>query len=109
MQIQEIMTQNPESVAPNDPLCVAAEKMSHLNCGVIPVVEDGKVCGIITDRDIVVRAVAKHKDPERSLIKDFMSNSVASCSIESRVPSRLQKLWRNDKSADYLSSIKTKN
>lgn len=79
MQVQEIMSQNPEWVAPNDALCVAAEKMSRLSCGVIPVVENGTVRGIITDRDIVIRAVAKHKDPEKCLIKDFMSNSVASC------------------------------
>lgn len=82
MKIQEIMTQDPEFIAPSETLCVAAEKMRRCDCGVVPVVENGKLIGVITDRDIVIRAIAKHKDVEKEKVKDFMSDGVTSCTQE---------------------------
>jgi CBS domain-containing protein len=59
MNVRDVMTSNPRTVAPNDSIQVAARIMKEEDCGVVPVVENGKPVGIITDRDIVIRAVAE--------------------------------------------------
>jgi len=79
MKISDIMTQNPETISPNASLSEAAEKMSRVGCGALPVVKEGMVVGIITDRDIVVRALAHYNDPEEALVQDFMSYDIAYC------------------------------
>ena len=59
-QAAEIMTPDPVSIGPRETLQRAAQLMDELNVGALPVCEDGEVLGIITDRDIAVRAVAGH-------------------------------------------------
>lgn len=59
MQVSEVMTSNPVSVGRTDSLQQAARLMSDNDCGSLPVTDDERVCGVITDRDIAVRAVAK--------------------------------------------------
>ena len=58
MNVQEVMTPNPRTVGPDDTHQTAAQIMREEDTGVVPVVEDGRVVGIVTDRDIVIRAVA---------------------------------------------------
>ena len=58
MNVQEVMTPNPRTVGPDDTLQTAAQIMREEDTGVVPVVEDGRVVGVVTDRDIVIRAVA---------------------------------------------------
>ena len=58
MNVREVMTTNPRCVSPNDSIQIAARIMKEEDTGVVPVVEDGRPIGLITDRDIVVRAVA---------------------------------------------------
>ena len=58
MNVRDVMTSNPRTVSPSDSIQVAARIMKEEDCGVVPVVENGKAVGIITDRDIVIRAVA---------------------------------------------------
>jgi len=58
MNVRDVMTSNPRTVSPGDSIQVAARIMKEEDCGVVPVVENGKAVGIITDRDIVIRAVA---------------------------------------------------
>ena len=58
MNVRDVMTSNPRTVSPSDSIQVAARIMKEEDCGVVPVVENGKPVGIITDRDIVIRAVA---------------------------------------------------
>ena len=58
MKISEVMTPNPKTVQPSDDIQVAARIMRDEDAGSVPVVEDGRVVGIVTDRDIVIRAVA---------------------------------------------------
>jgi CBS domain-containing protein len=53
------MTSNPRTVSPSDSIQVAARIMKEEDCGVVPVVDNGKPVGIVTDRDIVIRAVAE--------------------------------------------------
>ena len=58
MKISDVMTPNPKTVKPNDDLQVAARIMRDEDAGSVPVVEDGRIIGMVTDRDIVIRAVA---------------------------------------------------
>lgn len=59
MNIREVMTSNPRSVSPNDTIQNAACIMRDEDTGAVPVVENGRAIGIVTDRDIVIRAVAE--------------------------------------------------
>lgn len=59
MQVKDIMTASPACCSPTDTLQAVARIMRDNDCGAIPVVEGGKVIGIVTDRDLAVRAVAE--------------------------------------------------
>jgi CBS domain-containing protein len=58
MNIRDVMTSNPRTVSPEDTIQNAARIMRDEDTGVVPVVENGRAVGVVTDRDIVVRAVA---------------------------------------------------
>ena len=59
MHIRDVMTSNPTCLSPDDSIQNAARIMRDEDTGVVPVVENGRAVGIVTDRDIVVRAVAE--------------------------------------------------
>ena len=59
MNVRDVMTSNPRTVSPNDGIQVAARIMKEEDTGVVPIVENGRAVGIVTDRDIVLRAVAE--------------------------------------------------
>jgi CBS domain-containing protein len=63
MNIREVMTSDPRTVGPEDSLQAAAQVMREEDTGVVPVVENGRLVGLVTDRDIVVRAVAQGMPP----------------------------------------------
>ncbi len=58
MNARDVMTKNPRTVAPNDSIQRAASIMKEVDTGFVPVVENGRIVGVVTDRDIVIRAVA---------------------------------------------------
>jgi CBS domain-containing protein len=58
MNIRDVMTINPRTVSPQDSIQNAARIMRDEDTGVVPVVDNGRAVGVVTDRDIVVRAVA---------------------------------------------------
>jgi CBS domain-containing protein len=74
MKISEVMTPNPRTVKPTDTLQTAAAIMRDEDTGAVPVVEDGLICGMVTDRDIVIRAVAD--GDFKALIRDVASDDV---------------------------------
>jgi len=78
MRINEIMTPNPQSIGPDDTLAQAAAKMKELNVGILPVCKNDRMVGILTDRDIVIRAVANGMDPDAS-VRTVMSRLVSFC------------------------------
>ena len=59
MKIRDVMTPNPRTVSPNDTIQAAARLMQSEDTGAVPVVDDGHVLAVVTDRDIVVRVVAE--------------------------------------------------
>ena len=74
MKVKELMTPNPTVVRPEDSAAQAATLMKQKDCGSLPVVsKDGKLVGIVTDRDIVIRVVAAGKDPKSTPISAVMS------------------------------------
>jgi len=80
MQVQDLMTQCVETVRENDSLRDAAWKMKDADAGFIPVTNgDGQVVGVLTDRDIVMRAVAQGTTPKELRVSDVMSSDVVTC------------------------------
>jgi CBS domain-containing protein len=78
MHIADIMTRDPRSVQPGDTLQAAAQAMDELNVGVLPVCEAGRLVGMLTDRDIVVRSAAAGQDPCKTVVADAMTAMVRS-------------------------------
>jgi len=79
MLLKEIMTHNVEVASPGDTLEQAAKKMEELDVGTMPVCEGNRVVGMLTDRDITVRATAAGCDPKTTLVSDAMSQDIISC------------------------------
>jgi CBS domain-containing protein len=73
MKVRELMTKQPTTVQPDATLGQVATLMKQEDCGSIPVVEGGRLVGIVTDRDIVVRGVAAGKDPKTQRVSEIMS------------------------------------
>lgn len=79
MKLKEIMSTNPVNIHPEESVAVAARTLTHYNIGALPVCrEDGKLCGMVTDRDLVVRCLASGKLPENTRVKDVMTGRVVS-------------------------------
>jgi CBS domain-containing protein len=81
MNIRDVMTPNPRTVTPDDSIQNAARIMRDEDTGVVPVVDNGRAVGMVTDRDIVVRAVADGGQLNRP-IRDIVSSSVVCASPE---------------------------
>jgi CBS domain-containing protein len=75
MNIRDVMTPNPRTVSPNDSIQSAARVMRDEDTGVVPVVDNGKPVGVITDRDIVVRAVAEDREMNRP-VRDIVTTEL---------------------------------
>lgn len=74
--VSEVMTRNVEVIAPEESLQRAAQLMDELNVGALPVCTGKKLLGMITDRDITVRAVAAGHGPAETCVSDVMSERV---------------------------------
>ncbi len=79
MQLKDIMTRNPVVLAPDATVREAAEKMRDLDSGVMPVGEDDQLLGMLTDRDITIRATAEGKDPNTTPVREVMTPEVVYC------------------------------
>jgi CBS domain-containing protein len=80
MRVKDVMTHGAECVRPANSLQEAAQKMKNLDVGPLPVCGDNdRLVGMITDRDITVRAVAEACDPRTTTVKDVMTPDVVYC------------------------------
>jgi CBS domain-containing protein len=79
MKVSELMTPDVEIVGPDDTLHTAAKMMADLDTGALPVGENDKLVGMITDRDITIRAVAEGRDPDKTKVRDAMSEHIRFC------------------------------
>ena len=75
-RIREIMTSNPSTIAAEKPVAEAARVMKQEDAGVVPVTEDGRLIGMVTDRDIAIRVVAEGKDPQSTTVREVASTDL---------------------------------
>jgi CBS domain-containing protein len=83
--LREIMTQNPVTVQTTDSVVAAARSMRDGNIGDVVVVERGEIQGILTDRDIVVRALAEGRDPARTTVGEICSRELTTLSPSDQI------------------------
>jgi CBS domain-containing protein len=79
MELRDIMTRNVEVVNGNASLKEAATKMKTLDVGLIPVCDGDRLKGLLTDRDITIRATANGRDPSKTKVNEVMSTDIAYC------------------------------
>jgi CBS domain-containing protein len=79
MKLKQIMTTDVEVVPPTGTVFEAAKKMRDLDVGVLPVCDGGRLVGMITDRDVTIRATAEARDPDRTLVRDCMTPELVYC------------------------------
>jgi CBS domain-containing protein len=75
MKLVDIMTPNPKCIVSSDTLADAARQMRDYDVGCLPVCDDNRLVGVITDRDITVRAIAEGKDPNAA-VRDVMTSAI---------------------------------
>ena len=77
MKLRDVMTNPVIRIHPDETVAVAARTLARYNIGVLPVCgADGRVCGLLTDRDIVTRCLASGHYPERTAVREVMTASV---------------------------------
>lgn len=83
MKLKEIMSRNVISVHPKESVAVAARLLAHHNIGVLPVCSsDGRLCGVVTDRDLVTRCMAANRTPEQTKVQDVMTGRIICASSD---------------------------
>jgi CBS domain-containing protein len=79
MKISEVMSRNPEVVKGSESVLNAARKLAGKEVGCLPVEQNDRLLGMITDRDIVVRVVADGRDPAKTRVEDVVSRDPKYC------------------------------
>src|SRR5262245_16654024 len=79
MRVKEVMTPGAVDIHPDSTLQEAAARMKARDIGPLPVCDHGRVVGMLTDRDITVRATAEGEDPTVIRVRDIMTPKVFSC------------------------------
>jgi CBS domain-containing protein len=75
-KVQDVMSTRPRCVSPDTPVTEAAELMESEDVGSLPVLEGDELAGMITDRDIVIRAIARGKDPRGMPVREVSTRDV---------------------------------
>jgi CBS domain-containing protein len=79
MRVHEVMTRNAECVSPEATIQQAAERMKALDVGSLPVCDNDRLVGILTDRDITLRCVSAGHDPRSDRVRDAMTPDIHYC------------------------------
>lgn len=79
MFVREVMTRHAATVGADETLEAAARRMKELGVGALPVLERGHLAGLVTDRDLAVRAVASGADPRVARVREAMTAQVIAC------------------------------
>lgn len=94
MQVRQAMSTDVKIASPNQSIQAAAAIMAEIDAGVLPVGENDRLVGVITDRDIAVRAVAAGKDPDTP-VHEVMSKEVLYCFDEDEIDEVAQNMADN--------------
>jgi CBS domain-containing protein len=89
------MTKNFETIHPHVVVRSAAELMSDLDVGMLPVEEQGEIVGMVTDRDLIVRAIALGSDPNVVTVNDVMTTDTIYCHEDDDVREAAQLMAEN--------------
>jgi CBS domain-containing protein len=114
MKLKDVMTPGVREISPDASLRDAARQMKELNVGALPVCDGERIVGMLTDRDIAIRAVAEGCDPDATRASEVMSPGVVWCSedddvreaarlMEKRQIRRLLVMDRNKKAIGIVS------
>jgi len=76
MKVSDVMTHDVKIASPEDTLREAAQMMEGIGTGALPVGEKNRLVGMLTDRDITLRAVARGKTPDECTVREVMSSSI---------------------------------
>jgi CBS domain-containing protein len=91
MKVSEVMTRDVQTVRPDQPVQQAATFMLNADAGSIPVTEGERLIGMITDRDIAVRGVAKGHGPDTP-VRDLMTNDIVCARVDEDVEDAASKM-----------------
>jgi CBS domain-containing protein len=94
--VEQIMTRDPRTVDSTGTIADAARVMRDNDIGDVVVVEDGQVSGIVTDRDIVIRAVADGRDPDSTAVTDVCTTGVETIEPEASVDDAVRLMRESD-------------
>ena len=83
--VQDMMTPDPITLPETASLVDAAQKMREAGIGDVVVLDDGAVCGIVTDRDIVVRGIAEGRDPRSTTLAEICSRELTTLSPDDQI------------------------
>ncbi len=79
MKLRDVMSNPVIRIQPDESVAVAARTLARYNIGALPVCgNDGRVCGLVTDRDIVTRCLAANRSPSTTTVRDVMTSQVVS-------------------------------
>jgi CBS domain-containing protein len=92
MFVREVMTRHAATVGADETLESAARKMKELGIGALPVLDQGQLAGIVTDRDLAVRAIASGADPRRMHVREAMTAQVIACREDDEVEEAARKM-----------------
>jgi CBS domain-containing protein len=95
MSIKEVMTSQVKACEPDTTVVEAAKVMAKEDVGPVPIVEGGRLTGIVTDRDIVVRVVAEGRDPNSTTVGEIASRDLVTVSPDDDLDAALQQLAQN--------------
>ena len=77
MKLRDIMSKQVVRIHPDESVAVAARTLTHYNIGILPVCgNDGRVCGLVTDRDIVTRCLAAGRTPADTTVREVMTSKI---------------------------------
>lgn len=94
-KIRDLMTENPSTCAPNTSVTEAAKVLAGENVGSIPLVEGGRLVGIVTDRDLVVRVLAEGRDPETTPVGEIATGSIETVAPDADLDEALRVMARS--------------
>ena len=89
-KVREIMTTNVVSLPCSAPITDAARRMKEADIGDVIVLADGTMCGLVTDRDIVLRAVAEGKDTRSATLEEICTHDVATVGPDDSIEQAIQ-------------------
>ena len=89
MKVKDIMTANPTTCEPDTNLAAAAELMLQADCGFLPVVENGRLAGVVTDRDMFIALATRDRRSSETMVGQVAGTQVFTCEPDDDIESAL--------------------